>query len=219
MVFENGLHFRSVVPEFLAAYCWPWLALSNPILGVISSPPRWKVWAILPSIIEQAMEQPLKEVLPRWCPQDTSQPRKGHGKEEAEASTQIWSCFFPLPGSPESASRSYQAGFTPCLSILWVPDFLPVNSPLLKMISFDFQWLQPRPVADSGTNRIVKDSSNQVDLTVSISGGSAANISGSVALMLIEPKTLHSDIMNWIKWFPRERSGQNLEWEQHPEKV
>lgn len=53
------------------------------------------------------------------------------------------------------------------------------------MISFGFWWLQPRPIADSGANRIVKDSSNQVDITVSISGGSPANISGSVALMLI----------------------------------
>ena len=36
----------------------------------------------------------------------------------------------------------------------------------------------------------MKDSSDQVDVTVSISGGSAANISGSVALMFIGMKKL-----------------------------
>lgn len=47
---------------------------------------------------------------------------------------------------------------------------------------------------------MVKDSSDQVDITVSISGGSAANISGSVAVKFIgTKKALHFDIMNWNK--------------------
>lgn len=37
--------------------------------------------------------------------------------------------------------------------------------------------------ADSGTNIMVNESSDQVDIIVSINDGSAANISGSVVLL------------------------------------
>lgn len=148
-----------------------------------------------------AMEQPLKRSCQGGAP----------GYQPTQART--WE------GRRRHQHNSGHASFLPWLSrVLLDPtrlgSSLPIHSVspwlpssefpfLLQMISFDFQWLQPRPIADSGTNRIVKDSSNQVDLTVSASGGSAAIFLALWLWCLLEPKTLHFDIMNWNKMTKR----------------
>lgn len=56
----------------------------------------------------------------------------------------------------------------------------------------------------------MNESSDQVDIIVSIGGGSAANISGAVVLLFIArvtKKAEPSNVMNWNK-MARERSGQ-----------
>lgn len=158
----------------------------------ISSPSRWEVGATsLFSTAEWPWSSPYKRPCRASAPQTLEPAGQEHEKVESWAQQEPGLVLQCAPGScllSRLASLPLHQLCEPLDSCQWIPF-------LLQMILVGFWWLQPRPLADSGTNLMVNESWDQGDIIVSISGGSAASISGSVVLLFIARVTKRLSIL------------------------